>query len=449
MKATRMIYVVISTLVVLSSAVSIWIYYIKEGKDLVNFTISMVGFCVALLALFIAVRTYASIDSVNNISKMDGNILDNENYVLSVPELVGSFQCEDEKSLEESLFSSIEQKLKKESGTAVLFADTLQYMVDLIVFFPAVFNAGDINKSHYKKRMTEILSKVENQCEILQSISKGNAIQITEAIKLFKSVISYQSFVADKNFNIHADLLHVRGPILRNPVTKTIYHNYLGLYYNKKGMHQIYQSIGVKGVDAFSIEGVRLLRSKLKDIMPSEKEDIIMYFKSACIEFERAHQACGPDIMWPSFIDYNKSRTLYLLSLLTGEETQWLKIMDDAIESRSRLNRMIDEVLTMHDVDKPYIKDTHLRKFFMHQEELARMVKLNILIGSSSEADKNSHQFVYRGIQLSNQSQEDLNVALKQLSSFPIILDYQSKLLSYFSRNEGFLDDGALASRSS
>ncbi|MGN5183968.1 hypothetical protein ACTG1Y_17625 [Aeromonas veronii] len=254
MKRTNIFYATVFILVLLSFCFAIWIHYLNEGKDLLNFTISIVGFCIALLALFIAVRTYTSIDSVNNISKMDGNILDNENYVTSLPEIISQFKSQGEKDLDRTIFDSIEYKLKKESHTAVLFADTLQYMIDLIVIFPAVFNASETDRGSYKQRMNRILKSIDERREILYSISKGNSIQITESIKLFKAVVSYQNLVADGNFNIHADLLHVRGPILRNPVTKTIYHNYLGLYYNKKGMHLLRQSLAIGSKDILSID---------------------------------------------------------------------------------------------------------------------------------------------------------------------------------------------------
>ncbi|MFA0372715.1 hypothetical protein AB4511_24310, partial [Vibrio sp. 10N.222.54.F6] len=88
-----------------------------------------------------------------------------------VPELVNRFQHSNEKELGEELFKSIEIKLKKESDTAVLFADTLQYMIDLIVLFPAVFNASDIDKLEYRKRMDSIIVEVERRRGILHSIS--------------------------------------------------------------------------------------------------------------------------------------------------------------------------------------------------------------------------------------------------------------------------------------
>jgi len=427
MRTSKVLYVTIFTLVLFSGGLAVWLHYQKTGIDLLSFTISTVGLCIALLALFIAVRTYTSIDSVNNISKMEGNILDNEDYVTSLPELVSLFKSEDEKLLDKELFESIEQKLKKESHTAVLFADTLQYMIDLIVLFPAVFNASEIDKNRYKKRMTNILKNVDKQRDILQSISKGNSIQITESIKLLKAVISYQNFVADGNFNIHSDLLHVRGPILRNPVTKTIYHNYLGLYYNKKGMHLLKCALMMGSKDILSIDGLHMVQSNIDSIPPATIEEVSMYLRSACEQFDRALKISSEDIMWPGFINYNKARTLYFLSFISSSTESWEKVMDDAIESRSRLNRLIDEILTIDRTTTIKVINTHLRKFFLYQEELARLVKVNLLI-SAKKITNNSTQILYKGTNLKNIHQEAVNNLFSEIESFPTIRAYQVKI---------------------
>ncbi|MCS6135837.1 hypothetical protein G3496_12925 [Shewanella baltica] len=424
MKRTNILYATIFLLVLFSGCLSIWVYYLKEGKDLLNFTISIVGFCIALLALFIAVRTYTSIDSVNNISKMDGNILDNERYVTSLPELISQYKSKNEKDLDEELFESIEHKLKRDSNTAVLFADTLQYMIDLIVLFPAVFNAADTDKKHYKKRMDRILKNIDRQRDILHSISKGNSIQITESIKLFKAVVSYQSFVANGNFNIHADLLHVRGPILRNPVTKTIYHNYLGLYYNKKGMYLLKKSLNMGSIDILSIDGLDFVKSKIDSFLPSIIEEVVMYFRSACEQFDRALEISSEDVMWPGFINYNKARTLYFLNLLSESKESWISVMDDAVESRSRLNRLIDEVLSENQAGKTEVFDTHLRQFFLYQEELARVMKLNLMLSDRNKKSKTS-PILYRGTNIENVQKEDLIKLFVNVDSFPAVKSYQ------------------------
>ncbi|MGY8876886.1 MAG: hypothetical protein ACKVJ5_11215 [Pseudoalteromonas sp.] len=434
MRTSKMLYFTILLLVLLSAFLAVWVYDLKEGKDLLSFTISTVSFCIAVLALFITVRTYTSIDSVNNISKMEGNILDNENYVTSLPELINQFKSQDENTLEKEIFDSIEHKLKKESETAVLFADTLQYVIDLIVLFPAVFNASETNKVLYKKRMDTILSEVDRRCEILHSVSKGNSIQITETIKLFKAVVSYQSFVADDNFNIHADLLHVRGPILRNPVTKTIYHNYLGLYYNKKGMHLLRESLNMNSVDILSIDGLELAQKNINTIEPSILEEVSMYLKSAAEQFDKALKVSSEDVMWPGFINYNKARTVYFLALLSNSELNWLDILDEAIESRSRLNRLIDEIL-MIDRSKPAnIVSTHLREFFLYQEELARTVKLNILL-SNNLTRQNNAPILYKGVNISDISNEKLTGLFVSIQKFSTVSTYQEKIISRLKKN--------------
>ncbi|MEI8665760.1 hypothetical protein P4S81_14115 [Pseudoalteromonas sp. B28] len=434
MRTSKMLYFTILLLVLLSAFLAVWVYDLKEGKDLLSFTISTVSFCIAVLALFITVRTYTSIDSVNNISKMEGNILDNENYVTSLPELINQFKSQNENTLEKEIFDSIEHKLKKESETAVLFADTLQYIIDLIVLFPAVFNASETNKVLYKKRMDTILSEVDRRCEILHSVSKGNSIQITETIKLFKAVVSYQIFVADDNFNIHADLLHVRGPILRNPVTKTIYHNYLGLYYNKKGMHLLRESLNMNSVDILSIDGLELAQKNINIIEPSILEEVSMYLKSAAEQFDKALKVSSEDVMWPDFINYNKARTVYFLALLSNSELNWLDILDEAIESRSRLNRLIDEIL-MIDRSKPAnIVSTHLREFFLYQEELARTVKLNILL-SNNLTRQNNAPIIYKGINITDISNEKLTDLFVSIQKFSTVSIYQEKIISRLKNN--------------
>jgi len=428
MKRTNILYITIFLLVLFSGCLAIWVYYLKEGKDLLNFTISIVGFCIALLALFIAVRTYTSIDSVNNISKMDGNILDNERYVTSLPELISQYKSKNEKGLDEELFESIEQKLKRDSNTAVLFADTLQYLIDLIILFPAVFNAADTDKKRYKKRMDRILKNIDRQRDILQSISKGNSIQITETIKLFKAVVSYQSFVANGNFNIHADLLHVRGPILRNPVTKTIYHNYLGLYYNKQGLHLLKESLSIGSRDILSIDGLDFVRSNIDSCSPSVVEEVVMYLRSACEQFDRALEISSEDVMWPGFIKYNKARTLYFMSLLSESKESWIGVMDDAVKSRSRLNRLIDEVLTVNQAGKAEVIDTHLRQFFLYQEELARVMKLNLMLSDGGNRSKTS-PILYRGSNIENVKNEELMKLFVNVDRFPSVTSYQEKVV--------------------
>lgn len=424
MKKSKILYAVFLFLVTLSAALAAWAYHIKEGADLLNFTVSITGFCISALALFIAVRTYTSIDSVNNINKMEGNILDNENYVTSLPELITTFKSKESRDLYAELFKSIEKKLKNESSTAAMLADTLQHMIDLIVLLPAVFNASDAEKDSYKTHIKKILKQTEKRCEILHSINKGSSIQITETIKLFKAVIRYQDLVADGNFNIHADLLHVRGPILKNPVTRTVYHNYLGLYHNKKGMHLLRKALSIGNIDTLSIKGLALVKKHAQTIDPSILEEIEMHLRSACNQFDKALKISEEDMMWPGFITYNKARTLYFLHILSNTENTWLASLDEAIEFRARVNRLIDETLTTSQVDEESVEDTHLRQFFRYQEELARIIRLNITI-SENNTEKGKHLILYRGGEITPTSR----INFENTPRFSQVKSYQEDII--------------------
>ncbi len=48
--------------------------------NLIAFVASIFSILIALLAYHISVKTYVSIDAVNAISRMDGNVMENENY---------------------------------------------------------------------------------------------------------------------------------------------------------------------------------------------------------------------------------------------------------------------------------------------------------------------------------------------------------------------------------
>ena len=48
--------------------------------ELIPFIVSVISLLIAFLAFSISVKTYTSIDSVNSMTMMDGNIMENENY---------------------------------------------------------------------------------------------------------------------------------------------------------------------------------------------------------------------------------------------------------------------------------------------------------------------------------------------------------------------------------
>ncbi len=438
MKTSKVLYGLFIILIALSLAFAFVAYSWNPEKALVDFSVAVVGFIVALLALDIALRTYTSIDSVNAITKMDGNILDNERYVTSLPELLITFKAIDSISLSEELFESIENQLRTKTGSAIQLADTLQYLVDLIVLFPAIFNSDRAKTDDYDKRMRRILKSLEKSQRKFVQISKGSSIQITEVIKLFKAVVSYQKVVASGRLNVHSDLLHVRGEILRNPVTRTVYNNYVGLYYNKKGMHTLQKALNHTAADLLSIAGLEELISNLDSLSSEDKEQAMMYFEFAKNNLEKALKISHDDIMWPGFINYNLGRTCFFINLLSEGSIEWQGYMADSIRHRAILNRLIEDIFEEHRHGSSCKSlAPHLRNFFYYQEELARLVSVNLMLVS-----KNIKQIdiSYRGNFLFRDASRDSHTDFLSVEGFSKTSEYQNDIRA---RIEGHSSGGA------
>lgn len=95
------VFIIIAIVIVTSITV---ILYKSNFFDSINaittFTIQIVSLGLSITALVIAVVTYSSIDSVNMISTMEGNVLENENYTIAYSEIFLDYaSCKDIKSL--------------------------------------------------------------------------------------------------------------------------------------------------------------------------------------------------------------------------------------------------------------------------------------------------------------------------------------------------------------
>lgn len=111
----------VSVVLALGGVLAFWLYKTRTQVDLTTFIVATLSALISLVALFVSLQTYLSIDSVNNITKMDGNILDNEHYVTSVPEFVDKYKESDREKLCRHIFSEIKNNLRKNSDTAGQF----------------------------------------------------------------------------------------------------------------------------------------------------------------------------------------------------------------------------------------------------------------------------------------------------------------------------------------
>lgn len=362
--------------------------YISSKKDLTDYSFSIGSYIVAFIALVVALMTFISIDNVNNISRMDGNILENHDYSISLPELVCRYTQKSELDLQNALIDDISRKLKKESKTAADFADTLQFMIDIIILFPAVFKSKNTDVSDYHTKIHKIIDLLDSNVRRFDSLNKGSLIQIYETTKLFKSIVAYQLSISKGSINVKSDLLHVRRGILKNNVTQTIYHNYLGLYYHKRAMREMLELLDEKNVDFYSSVGINKI--KKLSITESNINDALVLLENSSYHYEKAIKLSSEDIVWPGFVYFNLSRTQYLVSAIKGTDELFLRTIDMAISERVNQNRVIE------DVQEPEEHDSLLNRFFLFQEEKSRLYKMK-MIASVNKYYSRDIALQYRG----------------------------------------------------
>lgn len=386
MKISNKQWIYISTvlfLLILGTLAAVWLHTTKKQVDLTAFTIAVLSAVISLVALFVALQTYISIDSVNTITKMDGNILDNEHYVTCIPELIAMYRQTEEAALREAILGHMTKNLREHSNTAVNFADTLQSMIDVLVLFPAIDLKGQTRDTRYAKDIGWIIKRINDRADELQSISKGNSIQIREAVKLFTSVYEYQRAVESRSLLEQTGLLQIRATMLRNPVSATVYHNYLGLYYRKGAMRII--DIEDKA-DVVSLQRWTEIREALHG---SELEKLRRYLSHAQDSFAKALQLSHADPMWRGYILFNQARVEFIQRIFFNDENaNPLRRMEAAIDARANLNELIDEILVQQQ------ELSILQRHYLYQEEYARQLYVNYSLVLGQAASYRGEQVV-------------------------------------------------------
>jgi len=368
-------------LLIIGTLAAIWLHTTKKQVDLTAFTIAVLSAVISLVALFVALQTYISIDSVNSITKMEGNILDNEHYVTCIPELIAMYKQTDEIALREAILGQMTRNLREHSNTAVNFADTLQGMIDVLVLFPAIDLKSQTRDTRYAKDIDWIIRRINNRADELQSISKGNSIQIREAVKLFTSVYEYQRAVATKSILEQTGLLQIRATMLCNPVSATVYHNYLGLYYRKCAMRLIAPE------DRADLQSLKHWGEVSRNMHGADRERLRRYLSHAKEAFDRASNLSSSDPMWRGYILFNQARVEFIERVFFADSmVEPLKRMKDAINARATLNELIDEILVQQD------DLSILQRHYLYQEEYARQLYVNYCWATGEQAHYRGEQ---------------------------------------------------------
>ncbi len=387
------IYVIVIVLCVIAAVCATIVFLRSASADhntldnLITFVVTILSMLVALLAYHISVKTYISIDAVNAISRMDGNVMENENYRTSIISIVRKFDDADKVSASNRLIGELEKKFSGNVTSGAKLADNIQQTVDVIVLLSFIVrrknlvekSAEDFN-SQVINRFDRLLDRIENKVKDLEQMSEGSCILILESVKLLRAVYAYQCYKSGEwSKERVALLMDVRGAMLKNSISRTVYYNYMGLMYLDKAMISVRNFLGeASQFDVLSIDAAKKMRraSELK-----KNEQVLIYLREAITDFERAAKTIEDELMWNAFIRYNMARAQYLLSLILDlKDGKWAEAMDIAVDYRFKLSMMLNDAFGKEDV-------SFFQRIFADELRLAQLMRIRLRIAFGMDVE--------------------------------------------------------------
>ncbi|MBR6688335.1 MAG: hypothetical protein IKL77_06265 [Clostridia bacterium] len=304
--------------------------YFDTVNSVLGFGIGLVSLLISVVALIFSVITYVSIDAVNALSSMEGNVLCNENYNAEYMQLVEQYDdCTTQLDLQKKLFLDLDEYFKKHGKTCMAFTDFLQYFLDRLLWLAYL----DTKREDYQIAVRQIIEKIEKKYNEFNAISNGNQYVLREHIKLIKNTLNYQSVSHDgKELDANGKMLNIRGRMLINGVSKTIYYDYLGLEYHKKTLKKIRELTGYSDEEFLSHNMDLISKFSYGE---EDKKEIDLYLNQAKLAFEQATLSSEADVLWKGYISFNMAR-IDLLSYLVNNSfpKNWHNSLEEAIEAR-------------------------------------------------------------------------------------------------------------------
>lgn len=305
-------------------------------------SIQLLSFVISGASFVFAALTYHNIDLLNKITSMEGNVLDNEKYVVAYEEMMDSFKkVKDKKSFTRELLKSVECPRKTES--CIEFADYLQNILDHLVFFGYV----DFNK-YVETECDGLIKIIKEEAGRYKEISNGIKYQLDENIKLIEYVLKYQK-IRNANRNSHfSKLENIRGSMLKNPVSQILYYNYLGLDYKNKIIRIL--KVENDNKEEFGKEWLKIIMCQNYSTEEISKISFLIDRAENC--FQKAYEKAKDSILWEGYISYNKVRVdiiKYLLDIkiVTGrarykEKQKIFKQLDDVVRKRKEIKFLFE-----------------------------------------------------------------------------------------------------------
>lgn len=274
-------------------------------REQTSYAVDISALIVSFIALVISIVTYFSIDKVNNITSMSGNVLENSTYSVATSELVNEFNgCNNDKDFTKELLDSVSHPKNGnpigKTKSIIEFADLIQNFIDHLIWFAYIDDEPDT----YKKK-EEIVKDLEKNLEKYEQLSNGIQYLLKENLKLIQYVLLYQD--STRNNTYERNMENIRGRMMTNPVSQIVYYDYYGLCRRRQAKRIMRSGLPEYDDDEFSANNMIAILKH--DYKKDETEKIIFFLDQAMKWFNKADKLTDDDILWKSYISYNKVRT--------------------------------------------------------------------------------------------------------------------------------------------
>lgn len=364
-------YALIILLLVLTCLVCVLIFTQSSLAEMILFIMTVISVWIAILAYHISMKTYVSIDAVNAISRMDGNVMENEGYRTNIAAHVRQFNALDREQAGKDLIDHIKSLFNiNDNISGARLADNIQEVINVLVLLPFIVNS--IDDKYAEKNRVEIellLSKIKHKVDTYEKMSEGSCVLMKESVKLIEAVFSYQKLRSlDAASDCH--LMDVRGAMLKNAVSRTVYYNYMGLLYLTKAIESILRHLNIIMPNS-AIYKITTLQALKKRCVEECPEVAVAHLKMAMHYFRLALDMIKDDIMWNAFINFNLARVEFLLNTISNNTMcpNWVDTFDSAINYRKHLNLMLKDILGLEEY-------TYFQRAFVGEEYKARFLKI-------------------------------------------------------------------------
>lgn len=275
-------------------AIFLWGNY-DSFSDKYGIMLSVLSTVISVVALIYAMITYYSIDRVQSMNSMEGNVLCNPNYSVAYPENIQQFEtCKTASEFGEKIFNVI--AYKKPSNCQV-FAQNIQCIVDNLSWIGWV----DHDALFYK-RCEELMSGLLADRKRFRNINSGLNLLIEENIKLIYTVIHYQNNRI-ANSTALSPMENIRGKVLENPIAKLTYYIFMGLEYMKRAR----DLLGIENL--YSYEGMLIATKAFNGRLTNDiSSNYSMLLDMAELNLSRASELAKEDLVWAGYVSYSVAK---------------------------------------------------------------------------------------------------------------------------------------------